>query len=743
MRNFLIALAVLCRYSITAYADISVPFIHSTVLDEREWADAQEVGMFVVTQPFTLAKSVEDNRAWYVTTPKGLAIAIRGEYLPATERTRGARPRDANPMATDLSYAIIDFDGDGQVAYEFTVSASNARRDGVFTHENQINTDWDGDWQSGVREDDHYIYTEIFIPWDTVQMKGSNEPTRQIGINIGRYIQSTATRYAYPGIAWTQPKYLSSFAKITVKQFPVSSFHVIPYVAAISDRIADRNSTKVGADIVWKPGGDHQISAALNPDFAQIEDDNLVLNFTAVETYFGDKRPFFTQNESIFDVQLSDSMRLLNTRRIGNHSDNSESGISEIRYALKATGSFDDFKYGVMTADEQSDIGRNFDALRANYTVDSFRVGTLLTHVEHPLLDRSSFVSTIDSTAYLTDNMSVDVDISSALINTRGEKTEGSAEALRLRHNVNDTFNYQIDLLAVDTKYDISDFGYLERNNLHESAVIMNQTEDWWASSLDAATMEYIYRWRTSAQGVNIPDFFSILLTLNSKAASTWTVGAWGYTPGDDDTFTRGGNIVRFNTQPHLTGSYLTRQTGQFRAQYDFQVFKEGLMGSAWEATFQPSYFPIDSIGIKAVFDYLRSDNWLVWLADNDVGQFQREQAYFSLGINFIPNERHEFLLRTQWIGLNAYDGRGLVANKSGGLQPTNSSISAMAIGDVGLQFRYRYLIGPMSDIYIAYSKGGTFYDESGVEHPISDLFSRASRLRDIEQIAVKVGYRF
>ncbi len=79
-----------------------------------------------------------------------------------------------------------------------------------------------------------------------------------------------------------------------------------------------------GADLFWKPNGQFQLSATLNPDFGQVESDQLVVNFGAVETFFSDTRPFFTENQGFFDVpfgSINNNSRLLYTRRVGGNAD--------------------------------------------------------------------------------------------------------------------------------------------------------------------------------------------------------------------------------------------------------------------------------------------------------------------------------------------------------------------------------------------------------------------------------------
>jgi len=69
---------------------------------------------------------------------------------------------------------------------------------------------------------------------------------------------------------------------------------------------------------LWKPSGQLQLAATVNPDFGQVESDDLVVNFDATETFFFEKRPFITENQGIFEfTPPSDFSQLLYTRRVG------------------------------------------------------------------------------------------------------------------------------------------------------------------------------------------------------------------------------------------------------------------------------------------------------------------------------------------------------------------------------------------------------------------------------------------
>src|SRR5262249_6944346 len=69
----------------------------------------------------------------------------------------------------------------------------------------------------------------------------------------------------------------------------------------------------IGLDVKWHPTQSLTLDATLNPDFAQVEADQLVLNLTKYETYYPEKRPFFLEGIDTFATPR----QLLYTRRIG------------------------------------------------------------------------------------------------------------------------------------------------------------------------------------------------------------------------------------------------------------------------------------------------------------------------------------------------------------------------------------------------------------------------------------------
>ena len=71
----------------------------------------------------------------------------------------------------------------------------------------------------------------------------------------------------------------------------------------------------------------------------------------------------------------------------------------------------------------------------------------------------------------------------------------------------------------------------------------------------------------------------------------------------------------------------------------------------------------------------------------------------------------------------------------------SNDPISDFSLRNLGFQIRYRYELAPLSNLYIAYVRGGFGFDE--FSQNVGGLLGDAFHLRDTEQLLVKLSYRF
>ena len=169
-------------------------------IDPQEWAGAQRVDDFRLTQPLSRGPAPQPTEAWILSTPEGLAIAFRSVQPASVLRTRQRSQRDEmGPV--DRVNLMVDYDGDGRTGYNFTISLGDGISDEVITNENNFNDDWDGNWKHAVSEDDGSWSAEMLIPWHIAPMRDGTDGKRTVGIYLDRVIGVTGERVAWPAIS--------------------------------------------------------------------------------------------------------------------------------------------------------------------------------------------------------------------------------------------------------------------------------------------------------------------------------------------------------------------------------------------------------------------------------------------------------------------------------------------------------------------------------------------------------------
>lgn len=106
--------------------------------------------------------------------------------------------------------------------------------------------------------------------------------------------------------------------RLEVIPYALSSVHRGPTTPGDPFFDGSALSGRVGADLSYGLGAAFTLDATINPDFGQVEADPAVINLSAFETFFQERRPFFVDDARIFDFSLSGgSNQLFYSRRIG------------------------------------------------------------------------------------------------------------------------------------------------------------------------------------------------------------------------------------------------------------------------------------------------------------------------------------------------------------------------------------------------------------------------------------------
>jgi hypothetical protein len=714
-------------------------------IDPAEWQGAQHITDFKVVEPLTRAPSPYPTEAWVLATPEGLAIGFRNTQPASVPRTYRRTQRDEDAQV-DRVNLMVDFDGDGRTGYNFTVYLTGGIIDATITNESRFSKDWDGNWQHAAGEDGDTWSVEMLIPWYIAPMRKGVDGKRTMGIYLDRVIGSTGQRLAWPAASFTLPRFLSDFTPVTVPVYSQSLLAVTPYVVGGYDNISGSDHFDAGADIVWKPNGQTQLTATLNPDFGQVESDDLVVNFGANETFFSDKRPFFTENQGIFEFGTpSDNSQLLYTRRVGGPADDA-SGPGDITAAIKLNGSLGAYKYGLFAAEEADDAGRSFRALRLVRDYDKQNIGLMLTQVDHPYLERAATVFGIDHNWRPTEQWNIQARLVGSQVDQAGDTVRGSGGTLWADYNFGNGWRSQWILMHFGDSLQLNDFGYLSRANLNYG--------HWQVSRRDTDLPDgsryssHEWRWRIGAtdndHGLPLQRQFRAMLQSSLRDGGNEYMQVNVNSAGYDDRILRGNGILRL--PPNFNAFYERSRPrkGNWELYGNIGVDNGGIGDDrklGYNAQFKPTYFISDAFNVFGLFYVESAPQWMVWQHDNLLGSFREHALEIDAGVNWTIGDRQELRVKLQAIGLDAKLRQAWRAGIDGTPIPSAEHVDDFSLRNLGFQVRYRYELAPLSDLYVVYSRGGYLFQEFA-QDPAAQLRD-AFALRDTEQLLVKLSYRF
>ena len=714
-------------------------------VDALEWQHARHVTDFRKVQPLNGEPATFATEAWVMATPEGLAIAMHNtQPVGAVARTQQRVQRDFEELV-DRVNIMVDFDGDHRTGYNFRVSSTDGIWDGVITNENNFNSDWDGIWRHAVTSDDEGWSVEVLIPWYTASMRESKD-MRTIGIYFDRIVAASGERVAWPQASFERPRFLSDFAPIEVKSYSQALLAVTPYVSGLYDNVDKKGEPDAGVDVFWKPNGQLQLAATINPDFGQVESDDLVVNFDAEETFFTDKRPFFTENQGLFEFTTpSDYSQMLYTRRVGGPADDGE-GLGDIVGALKLNGSLGAAKYGVFAADERGDAGRTFAAARAVRDFEKQNLGWMATWVDRPLLDREATVLGIDHNWRPTNRLNVRTRLLGSQIDEAGETLRGDGATVWADYEMDKGWRQQVIAMHFGNGLEINDAGYLSRNSLNYIHYQVNRRftdlpANSWYSSKD-------WRWRASTtyndRGQRLNSQYRMSRESRLRNGSYEYMQTNVNSGGVDDLMLRGNGFINRPPNTNVYYNYMRPRKGRWSYETEIEAFGGYFAGNhkiGWSVGFEPKFFISDAFSLYLDVNVGRNPDWLVWQEENLVGSFDQRSIDFGAGFDWIMSSRHELRLKLQAIGLSADLTQASRIDPQGEPVDTDEPIDDFTVKNLGVQLRYRWEFAPLSYLYVVYGRGG--YEQEPVSEDSTGLVKDSFSLRDDEQLLVKFSYRW
>lgn len=295
-----------------AYLTPSKPLIDGTI--DSLFYQGTKFDSFKQIEPSILADAVGRTEIYFLYDAENIYIA-GNLYQDRNTIKASAGRRDAAVVTEgDLVVLALDPLNNGNSAHFFTINPANGVADGVLIG-SAFDYKWDGIFHSATKVyDDHWTF-EFQLPISSVNFQSKDDQTW--GVMFQRIYSLLQEKSANSIADKDNPLRVDVFQKIdglrNLKQR--NSLQAIPYVFSSynQDLIADKSKAdiKFGGELKFKPVSSMSIIATINPDFAQIETDAVIVNVNDVPVSLPERRPFFTESSDLYPGLA------VNTRNIG------------------------------------------------------------------------------------------------------------------------------------------------------------------------------------------------------------------------------------------------------------------------------------------------------------------------------------------------------------------------------------------------------------------------------------------
>ena len=304
-------------------------------LDDAVWQTAPAATDFRQQDP---------NKGQPATQRTEVRLAYDGEALyigarmydsngGAGVRTRLGR-RDQS-LEGDYLQPVFDTYHDHTGRTDFTINPSGVKSDAGQAAPSS-DPSWDPVWSAATRIDSLGWTAELRIPFS--QLRFPRDSVQTWGMQVWRYEERLSERSMWSFYGKRESGGPPRYGHVEGIRAPRNRgrTELMPYVlsrASYAMPIQPGNpfesrqqyDARVGADLKYQLSSTLTLDATINPDFGQVEVDLAVVNLSAFETFFEEKRPFFVEGSglfrfgdfSCFNCSNISSISLFYSRRIG------------------------------------------------------------------------------------------------------------------------------------------------------------------------------------------------------------------------------------------------------------------------------------------------------------------------------------------------------------------------------------------------------------------------------------------
>jgi hypothetical protein len=280
-------------------------------LDEPAWRSAEWFSDFVQKEPAEGAEPLQRTEVAFLYDDQALYVAARMAGVTPWDVPSPVGRRDQGGNAEHF-IVILDPFLDRRTGYAFAITSGGVRADWYHPGDSEGQRDFGFDpvWQAGITRDSVGWTAEMRIPFS--QLRFRHGGSQRWGLNINRWMPARNEDVYWVMIPKNETGFISRFGTLTGIEGvrPSRRLELMPYAASEArytsavdprDPFEDgsRYRASAGLDLKMGLGPNLTLDAAVNPDFGQVEADPAEVNLSAFETFFPERRPFFTEGAAL------------------------------------------------------------------------------------------------------------------------------------------------------------------------------------------------------------------------------------------------------------------------------------------------------------------------------------------------------------------------------------------------------------------------------------------------------------
>ena len=309
------------------------PIVLDGKLDDPDWALAAPATNFTQRFPVPGRAAMMRTEVRILYDDDAIYVGAR-MYDPHPDSiTAPLARRDPGDVNSDWIDVLIDSYRDHRTAFRFAVNPRGTKLDVYHFNDTDDDASWDGIWDAATRIDSLGWTAEMRIPLSQLRFHAS-DVAQTWGLNFYRAVARHDEWTFWAPTPPTAAGFVSEFGELTGLEglHPRRAFEARPYVSTRAESgtrspgdplHANQIGANVGSDFQAPLGPAMTLTATINPDFGQVDFDPAVLNLTANEVFFAEKRPFFLEGAGIFassvlpGFRTTGDTRFVHWRRIG------------------------------------------------------------------------------------------------------------------------------------------------------------------------------------------------------------------------------------------------------------------------------------------------------------------------------------------------------------------------------------------------------------------------------------------